>query len=469
MNCIITVRLYNLIANKMFDKVHGMLMGVALGDALGAPYEFNKGLLKEYNGKVDRVIKIRTRYQGTWEFPVGSVTDDTEMTLALANSLTKIGYYDRDDVVLSYMNWANSDTKSMGGNTRALFKGVKTIKGYESRYSKIEDPDLLQSNGALMRCTPLALFGLDELIADVMLTNPNLVAFWTNFVYINAVKMALAGKKIDLSIYIDDKNIIKPVRKVLKNVVNRVNINVSGKDKGWCLHALYVALKCFLETDSFYQAVNNAVLMGGDTDTNAAITGGLVGAFYGYHNMIQHKTTSKNIKTILASKNIRPKLYLPKQIERLAEKLSKMIENNMEFTTLVIVNGVEKSIIWKTFNNNNHWILQVGSKSIDITDYNTMSEDDQNDLVNVDIANAVDKSVGKRFVKDNTPIMTMLSELPAHALCSDPNGNLEKTKTIAQFYGSLVVDTDNWRYTTDGTWKELPSEREMFEGLWPVL
>lgn len=306
----------------MLDRIRGMLYGVALGDALGAPYEFNKSLLKEYDGKVDREIKIRTRYQGTWIFPVGSVTDDTEMTLALAGSIARKGHYDRNDVIASYMKWANAETKSMGKNTRQLFKNVKTLKGYQNRFDRIAEPETLQSNGALMRCAPLALFGLDEMLEDVWLTNPNLVAFWTNFVYINAVKLALGGNKIDLRDYVSDKNIVKPVRKVLRQVLNSEQVNVTGKDKGWCCHALYVALKCFLAGSNFAECVDSAVKLGGDTDTNAAITGALAGAYYGYDAMTADSRCRKNIQAILTSSNVRPNAYLPRRIDRLAEQLS---------------------------------------------------------------------------------------------------------------------------------------------------
>lgn len=74
--------------NKYQDRVAGMLMGVALGDALGAPHEFKNSLsLNKYTGILEHASKITSRWQGVRSMVVGQVTDDTEMTLTLAQSI----------------------------------------------------------------------------------------------------------------------------------------------------------------------------------------------------------------------------------------------------------------------------------------------------------------------------------------------------------------------------------------------
>ena len=114
------------------DRIKGMFYGLALGDALGAPFEFGgKNRLKNYTGLLDTPVIRFTRFQGKKTAEIGQITDDTEMTLSLANSLVRNKCYHRDDVIVSYMNWANSNCPYMGTNTRELFKGVKTINGYK--------------------------------------------------------------------------------------------------------------------------------------------------------------------------------------------------------------------------------------------------------------------------------------------------------------------------------------------------
>lgn len=118
-------------SNITLDKVQGMLMGAFLGDALGAPHEFkcNKNTL--YTGILEHQGFRISRFQGRNDLMVGQVTDDSEMTLALLRTLIKDGEYVKNNVILSYLAWANSGGWMMGINTRALLRGVKTIKEYE--------------------------------------------------------------------------------------------------------------------------------------------------------------------------------------------------------------------------------------------------------------------------------------------------------------------------------------------------
>ena len=131
------------------DKIKGMLIGLSLGDALGAPHEF-KYQKDEYTGELIYQLRLFNRFHGETLFYVGSVTDDTEMTLTLANQIIKDKDYNRNNVILAYEEWAKN-SKMLGKNTRALFKGVKTVKGYEGRYNKIFSVPMeewTQSNGS---------------------------------------------------------------------------------------------------------------------------------------------------------------------------------------------------------------------------------------------------------------------------------------------------------------------------------
>ena len=147
------------------DRVAGMLMGLFLGDALGAPHEFRCNRKLIYTGKLEHQAFLVTHFQGKKSLSVGQVTDDSEMTLALLRTLLeKDGKYDRKSVISSYLEWANSGGWMLGKNTRALLKGVKTVKGYESRMKSVlilPESEISQSNGAMMRCCPLALLSYE--------------------------------------------------------------------------------------------------------------------------------------------------------------------------------------------------------------------------------------------------------------------------------------------------------------------
>jgi ADP-ribosylglycohydrolase len=169
------------------DKVRGMFAGHHLGDALGAPHEFyrwNKNTV--YTGKLE-IMPYRQRdprhfpkdkrdlYQ-----PVGTITDDTQMTIALMKSIIKNkGKYNWENTVITYSKWTHSGAPDMGVNNRFLF-GNTTVKRYLSKVDK-RDKEIKEvkrqislSNGALMRCTPLVLLDdwYNNSIIDTKLSNP---------------------------------------------------------------------------------------------------------------------------------------------------------------------------------------------------------------------------------------------------------------------------------------------------------
>ena len=155
----------------MNNKLKGIIYGHALGDALGAPVEFFP--FGHYTGLLDTPITRYTRNYGKQVSVVGQVTDDTELALTLFNTI-KDGYT-KEKAVVNYMLWANNKFEGckgnvpwIGNNTRNLFIAPKpTYKLYENRFKKHytteESKEQSQSNGALMRCYPLA-FVEDELI-----------------------------------------------------------------------------------------------------------------------------------------------------------------------------------------------------------------------------------------------------------------------------------------------------------------
>ncbi len=206
------------------SKLASIFIGVALGDALGAPHEFkNAGLI--YTGKLEYEIKRITRFHQEIVHPIGSVTDDTQMTFALIRSLIWSGGYVPEDAVLSYESWA-ATSNMLGKNTRALFKGVKTYKGYESRYNKIFSAPMdswTQSNGSLMRCTPFVIFpGYEELSADCKLTNPHPINISCSIIYSYILKnITIKGITPTISELYAYAN-LEPVIKVLDDVKNKI-------------------------------------------------------------------------------------------------------------------------------------------------------------------------------------------------------------------------------------------------------
>lgn len=310
------------------DCVQGTLVGVVLGDALGAPHEYCRNLA--YTGKLEHSSQFFTRWQGSYTLPPGQVTDDSEMTIILARSLLQGGGYDPDKVALSYMEWANSGVRTIGTNTRGLFKGIKTLKGYKARISKILRLPLSersQSNGSLMRCSPLSVLKDDECIeADCNLSNPHPVTIDCNRVYVNALRDCQRGLSreeiVSLALL---RSQTEEVKETLQGALSEGERDVREK-RGWCLHSLWCAFRAFSRFDSYSEAIGWVIRLGGDTDTNAAITGGLMGAHMGLNAMLSETETSENLKILLAADSSngdcpRPGCYQPKDILDLGERL----------------------------------------------------------------------------------------------------------------------------------------------------
>lgn len=247
-----------------------------------------------------------SQYQGRKELSVAQVSDDSEATLTLLRTLIRDRSYNKDNVTKAYLDWANSGGWMLGKNTRALLKGVTTLKGYQRRMDKILSlpmSERSQSNGAMMRCSPLALlYDNESVVEDVKITNPNPVCIDCNLIFVNALRLALQG--VDgLTIF----NTIKPlaqtdeVRGVLGQVERREFRNIA-ENKGWCLNALWCAMMVITSFRNYSEAMRWVITSqkGSDTDTNASISSALLGAILGFQKLQEEPETARNIEILLA-------------------------------------------------------------------------------------------------------------------------------------------------------------------------
>jgi ADP-ribosylglycohydrolase len=291
------------------DRIRGLVAGGAVGDALGSRYEFRYQSKEVYTGLISSPTVIWSRFQGQRTLELGQVTDDTEMSLALGRSLIEQKGYNQTLVTQSYITWCNDGTPMCGKNTRALFKGISTIRGYQSRCKKIfsvDSNEWTQSNGSLMRCAVLALLDDQEVwLTDCRITNPhenNLSAQW---IYLYVVRCLLAGlQKSDVISYIkhyasESQQLTPATKSVLQLALHssKQDINVN---KGWVLNALYAAIYAFVNFDKLQDAFDWVIGQnpGSDADTNAAITGNLFGAWLGYDQLLTEEKSQKNIEIV---------------------------------------------------------------------------------------------------------------------------------------------------------------------------
>ncbi|MFS4473490.1 ADP-ribosylglycohydrolase family protein [Chryseobacterium sp. T20] len=288
----------------MENKVKAGIIGVCIGDALGVPVEF-----KKREDLIRNPVTKMLEYM-SWNQPKGTWSDDSSLTLCLAEELTK--GYDLEKIGQSFVKWnkyghltAHGRLFDIGGTTRHAL--ARLIKGESARFSgNIFEED--NGNGSLMRILPLAFYLENEediqklylIVKEVSaITHGHFRSVFACFIYVifsiqllkrkNKREAYTHTQKVSLE-YAEKQgfnpNEIELFSRILKN-------DISGypedeiKSGGYVLHSLEASLWCFLNSESYSEAVLKAVNLGEDTDTTGAITGGIAGIYYGYENIPQ--------------------------------------------------------------------------------------------------------------------------------------------------------------------------------------
>jgi len=283
--------------DNLKNKYRGSLLGLAIGDALGAPIEFKKR---------DTYIKIeKYRIGGKFNLSKGEYTDDTAMTLCLAQSLLDEKGMNQKDQLKKYVEWfengymsANSRSIGCGKNIlMALFRYMNH-KCSECGNSRLKRG---AGNGSLMRIAPIALFyEKNEKLAMEMASKSSYTThglkicadacmLYTSLI-IGALRgnskekilsMSYAKKMIKmLDNYTFDKEILEVINGSYKNK-QRDEISSSG----YVVDTLETSLWAFYNTNSFDEGLILAVNLGYDADTIGAVYGQLAGAYYGVENI----------------------------------------------------------------------------------------------------------------------------------------------------------------------------------------
>jgi ADP-ribosylglycohydrolase len=301
-------------------------MGQLIGDSLGSLVEFKSPEV------------IREKYpDGVRELAKGSVfhgllpgqpTDDSEMALALARTIIQHGGYDQKAVRDAYLSWINSGAFDVGSTVRrALTTGWL-------------DPNS-QANGAMMRVSPLGIWcaghaGQDfETIAkwareDAEITHSHKICNDANVLYVAAIADAirtphdpqtLYGKIADWAKQIGaDAPLLKTIEDAKSTLPNDYVHHM-----GWVLIAFQNALYQLLYAPNFEEALVDTIMRGGDTDTNAAICGALLGAVYGLDSIPERwQTAVLNCRPSYDDKTVivpRPERFWPTDALELAQQL----------------------------------------------------------------------------------------------------------------------------------------------------
>jgi ADP-ribosyl-[dinitrogen reductase] hydrolase len=270
------------------DCARGVIVGLACGDALGAPVEFEsrETIAERYpNG-------LRDFTSGGWmEVEPGELTDDSRMMIDLAETLARPGPPDMDHLAQRFIAWMEEGPKDIGNTTRLaiqlLSDGVPWSEAGVRAVSTL-GAQRTASNGSVMRCAPVAVryhrdpVNLRQVSLDTArITHAEPRCTWGAVAINQAIAHALGGGSGQSLISAAKAEIEQPeVVAAIEAVPGLQERDLKGT--GYVLNAVQIALWSVLKTSNFEDAVVGAVMVGDDTDTNAAVTGALAGAIYGY-------------------------------------------------------------------------------------------------------------------------------------------------------------------------------------------
>lgn len=285
---------------KADDRPLALILGVAVGDALGVPVEFKK-----------RGTFYVTDMQGygTHDQPSGTWSDDTSLTLALADGLLP-DEVNLEGIAYRFTDWYDDAAYTPHGKVfdvgNATAEAIKRLKKGVAPEKAGGTGERDNGNGSLMRIAPLTfyMYGIREaearfrIIRDVSsLTHAHEWSVAACYIYVEMLNKLRMGRKKKAAYaelredfargvpFISKATLGKFVR-ILENDISTLP-EEEIRSSGFVVDTLEAAFWCFMTTDNYKDAVLKAVNLGDDTDTTGAVTGALAGLAYGLDSIPQ--------------------------------------------------------------------------------------------------------------------------------------------------------------------------------------
>jgi ADP-ribosyl-[dinitrogen reductase] hydrolase len=265
------------------DRVVGSCLGLALGDALGAPFEFTRA-----HQIPDPLPALEVAWRGG---PAGSATDDTSMARNLMRSLAELGELDPDDLVRRHVEWFRSDPPDVSTLTRLVLG--RAARGEDASTAAREiwerrGPEVSAGNGSVMYTAPLGMAYANR--QDELFELAPTLSALTHFdgrckTAVLAVTLCVAGLVRGEDSEVAATSALRGVAEhegceELEFLVDAAGGSrpIDGPDQGFCLFTVGVAFQALLREGDVETELRRVVSLGGDTDTNAAVGGALLGA-----------------------------------------------------------------------------------------------------------------------------------------------------------------------------------------------
>jgi ADP-ribosyl-[dinitrogen reductase] hydrolase len=261
------------------------MLGLALGDAAGAPFEYRRA---------HQIPDPAPLFELPWlGLPPGTTTDDTALARNLVRSMAERGDFDDDDLVERHLAWFRSDPPDVGTLTRLVLARVATGERAQAAARAVWEmrgPEVSAGNGSVMYCAPLGaayanrpgqLYDLAPLLSSLTHHDERCR---TACLAVTLMTAALVrGEEAERSLHGVLTSLLESEREgaeELEFLVEAAGTKraVDGPDQGFCLFTAGLALRTAVEGAGFEGGIRSVIAHGGDTDTNAAVAGALLGA-----------------------------------------------------------------------------------------------------------------------------------------------------------------------------------------------
>lgn len=279
---------------RNFSK--NILIGSAVGDALGVPVEFKSRQDLQKNPVTDMIG------YGTYNMPPGTFSDDSSMMFCLAESLCN--GYNVNDIAEKFQMWmheaywtADGEVFDVGISTRKAINRLRVVKNPTEAGSTAESDN---GNGSLMRILPLAIFTKDlsidercEIVKEVssithahnrsVLACIYYIEFALNVLDAENLVEAYLNTNFWLKLFLEENDIYKNEFQYFERILSGKLIDLKEdeiRSTGYVIDSLEASIWCLLHTNSYKDCVLKAVNLGHDTDTIACIAGGIAGIYY---------------------------------------------------------------------------------------------------------------------------------------------------------------------------------------------
>lgn len=256
---------------ELLSRARAAFIGLAVGDALGAPAEFlTRGEIRDKYGVLKEMVG------GGWlRLKPGQVTDDTQMALCIARAIAECRGWSPTGIADNLAAWLKSKPIDVGDTCR------RGIRNYMLKGTMETAPNQWDGgNGAAMRMMPVGLFTLGDstllesyTLQQAHLTHNNALSDAACICLGRMLHLALAGRSMT--------SMRREADQLIAQFPNFTFDPYKGLATGYVVDTVQTVFHCFFRSRSFESCLIETVNQGGDADTTGAIVGVLAGAYFG--------------------------------------------------------------------------------------------------------------------------------------------------------------------------------------------